>query len=230
MDLTSLGLQPHNTNSVKIGDKYARLTVVQIGKISAKKKYVAVCKCDCGAFPVLALINLMKLGRKKSCGCAQLDAVTKHGQHKNPLYIKWKGMHRRCSSPKDSHYKNYGGRGIQVCERWTELSNFIEDMQPTYFEGAEIDRINPDGNYEPSNCRWLTRDMQAANKTTNIMLTYQGTTQTLQAWANDTGIAYGTLWERIKVLKWDVERTLTTRPLDADTRCQIARKAAGKSS
>ena len=106
-----------------------------------------------------ALTGDIKRGKQKSCGC-----LTKtHGLRKHRLYSTWNNMMRRCNNIRRKDYKNYGGRGISVCERWHNIENFIEDMYPSFEEGLTLDRINVEGNYEPDNCRWIDRNTQAQN-------------------------------------------------------------------
>lgn len=88
---------------------------------------------------------------------------TTHGLWNHRLYYTWKSMKRRVFDAKYKAYKQYGGRGITICERWLDVKNFIDDMYPSYQEGLELDRIDNDGNYEPSNCRWATRSIQCRN-------------------------------------------------------------------
>ena len=101
-----------------------------------------------------------------SCGCQRKinSQNILHGLTKHPLYDTWRNMIKRCTNPKDRGYKNYGGRGISVCMEWLDVKNFIQWAEPTYIEGYTLDRINNDGNYEPSNCRWADRTTQALNK------------------------------------------------------------------
>ena len=87
----------------------------------------------------------------------------KHGLRKHRLYNAWNSMMQRCNNPKNPQYKHYGGRGIRVCDEWLDVSNFIEDMHPAFKEGLSLDRINNNGNYEPSNCRWATMTVQGRN-------------------------------------------------------------------
>lgn len=222
MNLESFGLAPHATDSVLIGSRYGRLVVLQTGKRPGTYRYHAVCLCDCGNYATPNIRNL-KDGRSTSCGCAHRDAVTKHGQWGTQMYKVWKSMHRRCYNKKETRYASYGGRGIKVCDRWHTLDNFIADMEPIYFEGGTIERIDYNGDYEPTNCKWISAPDQAHNKRSNIRLSFNGKTQCLAHWAKETGLPYGTLWERIKVLHWGTERALTTPALDADARCQLAR-------
>lgn len=122
----------------------------------------------------------------------------------------WRGLFTRCTNRKDPGWKNYGGRGITVCERWRVFENFLADMgeRPA---GASIDRINNDGNYEPGNCRWATRIEQNSNTRVAKHLTMNGETRTLSGWARVVGIGAPTIHHRLKV-GWSVERALTTPP------------------
>jgi hypothetical protein len=222
MDLSDFGLVPHKAKSLSVGDRYGRLVVKAIGKPPGTYQYKAVCLCDCGKY-VAPTVDSMRRGKSISCGCAQRDAVTKHGRSQHPLYQTLRNMKNRCYNPKDKRYPEYGGRGITVCDQWHDLEGFIADMGSSHFVGATIERENVNGNYEPSNCAWVTAKAQASNKRSNIMLSHNGKTQCLQHWADEVGITYGTLWERIKVQKWSAERALTTAPLSADERCELAR-------
>ena len=108
--------------------------------------------------------NIVKRSDCTKCrSCATTLKNITHGQTHHRLYSTWKTMKRRCFDDKFKNYSDYGKRGITVCERWLKVENFIEDMYSTYKEGLEIDRINNDGNYEPSNCRWTTRAIQVRN-------------------------------------------------------------------
>ncbi len=108
-------------------------------------------------------VKSVKCGDTKSCGC-QRGLGHKHGLGSHRLYPVWYAMKQRCTNPKSSNYKNYGGRGIKVCEEWLDIRNFIEWAELTYSEGLSLDRINNDGNYEPNNCRWTDATTQNINK------------------------------------------------------------------
>jgi hypothetical protein len=136
------------------------------------------CRCDCGGFAVRTIESLtssLRIGNTASCGCVVKEAVsairTTHGatrgralgQGNHPLYATWVHMRARCTRPGHPDWKNYGARGIRVCDRWLSFANFLADMgeRPP---GMTIDRKNNNGNYEPGNVRWATRQQQSANR------------------------------------------------------------------
>lgn len=129
---------------------------------------------------------------------------------KRSNYESWRGMIRRCTNPKYALYKDYGGRGIKVCDRWlNSISAFTEDMGQRPPGGFYLERINNNGNYEPGNCRWATRKEQARNKRNNHLITLDGVTLTLAEWSERSGIHFGTILMRIK-LGWPLHRYLET--------------------
>lgn len=223
MDLSAFNLIPHITSRVAIGDTFGRWTVLQTGKHPAKKKYMAVCECTCGKIAAVTFYALLD-GTSSGCGCGRIETITKHGLFGNPLYNIWHGMKSRCYNPQnEKSFPDYGGRGIKVCDRWQDVHAFIADMGPSYFKGATIERKNVNGDYEPNNCIWATRRQQSINRRSNIMISYAGKTQCLADWAEELGIAYKTLHQRIKAHKWSVERAFTTAPLTPTEVCELAR-------
>lgn len=142
--------------------KFERITIQSLAFKRKGHSYYN-CVCNCGTTKVIAYANLQN-GDIKSCGCYRKDLLKTKTLIKHPLYRTWDGMMQRCTNPKTQGYKNYGGRGIKVCERWMKSKNFIEDMYPTWQKGLTLDRIDNDGNYELDNCRWATRLEQASNK------------------------------------------------------------------
>jgi len=144
--------------------KFNRLRVISINVKDKRGEYSWNCVCDCGNKTTVLGGNL-RSGNTQSCGCLQKERTTKHSMHKHPAYWVWIAMKQRCGNPKCKAYKNYGGRGIVICERWLESFNsFWEDMGSTWRRGLSIDRINNDGNYEPENCRWATSKQQNNNQ------------------------------------------------------------------
>ena len=118
-------------------------------------------------------------------------------------------MRQRCNNPNDSSYKFYGLKGIKVCEQWLKFENFLADMGEV-LEGYSIDRINPKGNYEPLNCRWLKRKEQNRNKSTNRLITFNGKTLCVGEWAEEIGVIPSVLQYRLNA-NWPVEEVLTTK-------------------
>lgn len=145
------------------GKRFGRLVVLEYVGDSRWK-----CKCDCGMIVYPSSGNLRK-GDIRSCGCLRREEASKahrtHGESKTRLYRIWKAMRKRCNNPNDECYRLYGGRGITVCEEWSKYEHFKEwAIANGYSESLSIDRINPDGNYEPTNCRWATASEQSINK------------------------------------------------------------------
>lgn len=126
------------------------------------------------------------------------------------FYIVWRNMKRRCLNPKDRKFKDYGGRGIMVCDRWMNFHLFKEDMYPGYGENVILDRIDVNGNYEPANCRWAT--IRESNENTRLTrrFAFMGKEMTLPRWADQLGLKRSTLEMRIYQYGWSVEKALST--------------------
>ena len=137
---------------------------------SKTKRRFALYKCYCGKEFEAETANV-NFGTTKSCGCFNKLRSSKHNLCNHRLYNTWISMKNRCLNINDTAYKYYGGLGVTICSKWLSIENFINDMYPTYQEGLTLDRINPNGNYEPSNCRWATKEVQNRNtraiRTTN---------------------------------------------------------------
>lgn len=131
-----------------------------------------------------------------------------HGMSDTRVFRIWVGMLARCNNPKRLNFKNYGGRGIRVCDRWTAFENFYADMGAPP-DGFELDREDNDGDYEPDNCRWLSVKANSRNRRTNRNLTLGCTTKCITDWAADLGITHQAINRRIDVLGWPIERALT---------------------
>ena len=202
-----------NTNSKfdVVGKKFGRLLVTGFVGTTGKDKYRALCKCDCGAEKSIYVYSILS-GDTTSCGCYNSERTSAqfktHGMRKAPEYNVWSGMKKRCFNKNDEFYRLYGGRGITVCREWTEsFETFYRDLGPRP-EGATLDRIDPNGNYEPSNCRWVTGPVQARNKTNNIMIELDGKRMCAAEWAREQNVPYQRLLRRIRH-GWSPERALT---------------------
>lgn len=173
--------------------------------------------CQCGK-PFESRLSHVKERKTLSCGCHRI-AVTiarssKHGNARRgnltPEYTTWSEMKKRCENSKHKAYPDYGGRGISFCVRWGSFENFLADMGKRPGEGFSIDRIDPNGNYEPGNCRWASCLEQANNKRTTPMFEYQGRTQSIADWARELGFCYWSLRNRLVNLGWTVEKAFKT--------------------
>lgn len=195
------------------GQRYGALVALRFHDMLGIKRRWWV-RCDCGAEKAVCQSEL-RSGKTKSCGCLrrqiQISANMTHGYNRArkpaPIYRTWCLMLGRCRNKKLPEFKNYGGRGIKVCDRWHRFENFLADMgeKPG---GLTLDRIDNNGDYEPGNCRWATRKQQTRNTRRNLMLTYAGKTMCLADWASELGINRGTLWSRIK-MGWSLERAFS---------------------
>lgn len=202
----------------KAGDRFGRYTVLGIYiDPSAEKHRFARVQCDCGSPPRYSRIDGLTSGKAQSCGCLHKERVTKHGEWNNPLFGIWKGMVNRCTNPVDKRYSRYGGRGINVCERWLDIHNFISDMSEGYEKGLQIDRKDNNGNYEPSNCQWATTKQQTRNYSRNVIIEHDGKKLCAVDWALEVNIPAKTIcerirngWSRTKALTVPVKRSCST--------------------
>lgn len=202
---------------------FTRLTVVARGPNGPHGHAQWWCDCTCGARILLPGISLTS-GRTQSCGCLHKEIMEKrnttHGMAHRPEYGAWKAMTRRCSHSEDAGYANYGGRGITVCDAWQEsFPTFYAEMGPRPGPGYTLERKNNDGPYEETNCVWATQLQQGRNRRTNRLLTYNGMTQCVTAWADELHIHPGTIRSRLRS-GWSDERTLTT-PVESKYRRHI---------
>lgn len=156
------------------GKRFGRLFVLSYAgqRLSGRtRKSMWNCKCDCGA-NVVVLSESLTTGHTQSCGCLQREktsaANTKHGYKRDdrpiPEYWLWQAMHNRCRRKASKHYKNYGGRGITVCMRWSSFEHFLRDMGRRPSPELTLERIENDKGYSPTNCKWATRTEQVRNR------------------------------------------------------------------
>lgn len=138
------------------GERFGRLIVLEFSHTDKNRKAHWRCMCDCGK-EIICLSHSLRNRRTRSCGCFKIDKATKHGMKRTRIYGIWGGMIKRCTNPKSTRYKNYGGRGIEVCHSWRDAATFIAWAQTHgYQDNLTIDRIDNDGNYEPGNCHWIS--------------------------------------------------------------------------
>lgn len=176
------------------GQKFGRLTVLYKLNNYNKKRPYWLCVCECGNFKEVKGTDLLR-GHMKSCGCL----VHKHNLTGCKLHGVWFGIKSRCYNKNNQAYKNYGGRGIAVCNEWKDDFQAFYDwsMMNGYKEGLQIDRINNNGNYEPNNCRWVTNKVNCNNRRSNRYFTIDNVTHTIHEWCDILNINYKTLYSRL---------------------------------
>jgi hypothetical protein len=198
-----------------IGKKFGKWTVISRAENSKSGQPMWVCKCDCGTVSKV-FGNLLKGGHSKCCGCENKRNL-KHGLYKARLYRIWHKMIERCEWATGENKDNYQNRGITVCEEWRK--NFVSfaewALKNGYTDELSIDRIDVNGNYEPSNCRWATSKEQANNTRRNVHISYDGKTLTLSQWAKELNINYSCLYTRLHKMGWGVKKSFT-EPINYD--------------
>lgn len=189
-------------------EKFGKLTVLQYAFTKNNQAFWQ-CLCECGNKKNVRTQDL-RSGKVKSCGCLRKQLLTTHGLHNTRIYKIWNTIKGRCYNLKNTNYKYYGERGIKMCDSWK--TNFISfynwAISNGYRDNLTIDRINNNGNYEPSNCRWVTKEVQSWNTRQNHLLTYKNETHCIGEWAKIIGLCSRTLRARIN-RGWTVERAFT---------------------
>ena len=179
------------------GQKFGRLTVIEREGTDKHGGARWKCSCKCGKETVI-IRSCLITGKTQSCGCLNSELASKrtlgkrnvnfiHGMGRTREYSTWHAMLSRCRYEKNKDYKRYGGRGIQVCERWGSFLNFLEDMGPKP-KNRSLDRVDNDGNYEPGNCRWATKEEQSNNRETCVMVSFGGENKSLSRWCRAKGL------------------------------------------
>lgn len=207
------------------GQKYGRLVVVKLGKPRGKVRRW-ICACDCGGQALAATTDL-RTGNTQSCGCymrqRQREGQWKHGAtsrgaERDPLYNVWCTMKERCSNPNSQKYKDYGARGITVCERWKlSYQDFVDDMGPRPSDHHSIDRIDNDGNYEPSNCRWADAKTQRWNRPDIILFEHDGKITCVSDYAKLMGVSSKRMY-----------KVMSTRGLSVEDAAAFVKERQGK--
>lgn len=207
------------------GEKFGLLTVLEYKGKTDDRHSLWLCQCDCGN-KTIAKGNALKNGKKRSCGCLlmrywQTVNIT-HGLNKHPLYKIWVGIKDRCCNPNNKSYKNYGGRGITICDKWrNDFKQFYDDNIAGYRKGLQIDRIDNDKGYFPGNCRWATPKTNARNRGNTIM--FEGIS--ISDYCDIHGINHNTVITRICKLGWTVKDALT-KEIDKSKRNHVYKRQA----
>lgn len=203
-----------------IGRKFGKLTVLELseyrGKNSRDNYYL--CQCDCGSESFETLGTALRRTNKPTLNCRDCGnkKKQKYGNKVKgtKLYKAWDAMKQRCYNERNNFYFRYGGRGIIICNEWLNENGFINFMnwslENGFDENKSIDRIDNDGNYEPSNCRWTDMKTQGNNKSINKIIEYDGIRKTMSQWAEEYEIPYGTFVKRLE-FGWDMERSLNEK-------------------
>lgn len=193
------------------GQQFGRLTVIQRSGTSQSRQAQWLCQCACGNTTLVQAYDL-KSGNTQSCGCQRKENFTHtiHGHSGERLHGIWKGMKSRCYNRNRANYKDYGGKGVVVCDEWKNNFEafYVWAVTHGYSDELSIDRIDPEGNYEPSNCRWADSTIQGSNRTNVAVIECNGEKHTVTEWAKITGIKYATIYNRIFIHNWPIEKAL----------------------
>jgi hypothetical protein len=210
------------------GQTFDRLTVLGFdGLKGVPPRSYWICLCLCGERVSVAAAAL-KSGHTRSCGCIRIDFPHRrtHGMSKTSIYRRWANMIQRCSDPNIKSFKSYGGRGIQVCDRWLEFENFIADMGKPPTPKHSLERKDVNGNYEPDNCKWATHREQSNNKRDSIWCTRNGVSKPVIEWCRELHVPYKRVITRIEN-GWGAEEALSVPKMSLKERqvlATIARK------
>lgn len=211
-----------------VGQRYGRLVVIALDSTGGKHgKRKWLCLCDCGKQKVV-IGWLLRCGHTSSCGCLHKEKLSArsstHGMSKTPTHVSWCSAKTRCNNPNDERrWRDYGGRGIVMCARWSgSFEAFLADMGERP-DGRSLDRINGNLGYTcgscddciannwPMNCRWATTTEQARSQRANRMITAFGRTQCLMDWSDETGVSVGTILGRLDVCNgWSIEDAVSS--------------------
>lgn len=195
------------------GLRYGRLVAVRcLGAAPSGARWE--CRCDCGGVAVVVSLKLRR-GLTASCGCLQREKTSAanrtHGRRRTAEYRIWHHLRQRCQNPSDAAFADYGGRGIAVCERWSDFANFLADMGLRPSGRHTLDRRDNDGPYSKYNCRWATKKQQARNRRSNKIVVYQGQRMSLAEACSLRGVKYSIVNSRLH-RGWSFRRAMTTPP------------------
>lgn len=191
-----------------IGQRYGKLSVISYDGKNNHGLDVVTVRCDCGNEKQVLAVHVTH-GSTKACGCLKL----KHGHARKGIesrtFRSWQHVLSRCTNPNNTHYNDYGGRGIRVCDRWYDFLCFLEDMGECA-PGLTIERIDNDKGYYKENCKWATRMEQAQNRRNTVRVTIGGISKTPSEWARASGLSRSTIEQRIAA-GWPQDRWLIPR-------------------
>lgn len=193
------------------GERFGRLLVLQRDGCNKHGQVKWWCECDCGTQKHILGMCLSR-GETQSCGCLHKEITAKvnlsHGMSGTGIYAIWRSMMDRCHLPTSQSFARYGARGISVCQRWQSFENFYADMgnKPA---GKSLERIDVNGDYCPENVVWADAKTQANNRRSNVVLEHNGKKQTMQQWCDELDLKIGTVWARLNVYGYSVEKALT---------------------
>lgn len=196
------------------GQRFGRLTILrdrdrQGRLLGDPKNRRVIARCDCGTERELSAKSIRR-GSTTSCGCARLDAITKHGLSSHPLYNIHRAMLNRCHSTRSVSYRFYGAKGVRVCKAWHDPKVFMDwALSHGWRPGLTIDRINPKRGYSPANCRFITLAENVGRQDRVVRIRVAGQEMTLAEAALKYGIAAGTIYQRIKKLGWTHEEAVS---------------------
>lgn len=207
-------------DTIAIGDRFGAWTVTAKVRrvVCGRDRNMVLCRCDCGDERAVQASCLVtgQTTQCRSCGNRQkanLRSRLTHGGTDTRLYRIWSLMRGRCSAPNNADHQNYGGRGITVCQEWSDFAVFRDWALANGYEAhLTIDRRDNNGNYEPSNCRWVGRKAQNRNRRDNIRYQWRGKQMLLSEIAEITGLPYSLIRQRVRRDGWQVERAASTPP------------------
>lgn len=181
-----------------IGKKFGQLTILEELPERKRREKVYKCQCECGAITYV-IGSSLRNGNTKSCGClSKLNHHRTHDKTNTRLYRIYNNMKERCYNKQYQQYKDWGARGITICDEWLNDFMLFYDwaISNGYNDNLSIDRVDNSKGYSPDNCRWVTSKEQNRNKRSNIYLTYNGQTKLMVKWAEELAVPYGRLQNR----------------------------------
>lgn len=192
-----MGLRKH----FLVGRKFGRLTVIKEASIVSNYRRRWLCQCECGGTKTTIGKSLLN-GDTKSCGCLQKEVTAKtrtvHGLRYTPEFYVWSSMKDRCRNPNCRKFKFYGARGVCVTPEWEKFENFYRDMGPRPSSAHSIERMDSNGNYEPSNVYWATKDQQNRTQRSTLLVSIDEMSEPMGEWGRLLGIDRSSAWTRSK--------------------------------